>query len=125
MTRSERLLRTMKRRGGMRYGEMVRLLVKWAGHDYDEMTVVPCYYRPEERRNWTDKREWAELVERVGPPRRARRWRSFWSDNLLGGAEAYHRQGLLKRFCRKGRDGRWRVVRPIRPPFIPVNRDEA
>lgn len=119
MTRSEKMLRMMKKRDGMRYNEIVRQFVEWAGHDWNDKQLSPSFY--DNTSKWS-KKELAEMAERYDKPKSVRRWRGFWSDNLLGGCFVYHRQGLLKRFCRKGKDGKWRVVKPIKPPFVPMNR---
>jgi hypothetical protein len=119
MTRSEKLLRLMKKRGGMRYNEIVKQFVEWAGHDWNEKQLSPSVFDNASR--WS-KAELSEMTERYGKPKSVRRWRGFWSDNLLGGFEPHHRQGLLKRFCRKGKDGKWRVVKTIKPPFVPMSR---
>lgn len=64
--------------------------------------------------NYTEIRNW--LASRSGG------YQSFdetklYDFSLYGTDE---RVGLLKRFCRQNRDGRWQTVRKVSPPFTPV-----
>ncbi len=102
MTKSERVLRWIKRRGGARFSEIQRYVVEELhGRDWDERrpVVIPDEYVGQ------------IVLDRKGP----RRWRGYWADNL---------RRILPKFCELGEDKRYRVVKAIRPPFTRQTREE-
>lgn len=79
MTKTEWLLGEIKALGGLRFSEIQRLIVTMNGLDWEER-------------------------DRNG----RRRYRGYWCDYLLGNTLA-RGPGVLPKYCRKGKDGKYRV----------------
>jgi hypothetical protein len=103
VTRTQRLLEFIRDNGGATYSEIMAWLCQDMGEDWDEREDV-TYFDPITKR-WVD----------IGKGTR-RRHRGKWATNLYC---SYSRGGLLYRFCEKGPDRKWRVVREIKGPFYP------
>lgn len=92
MTKAERVLREIERRGGMTFTEIQRFVCEMNGKDYDQMVDT-----------WAGKK---------------RRWRGYWCDYLIGKNHWGRKyQGILNLFCVKGSDSRYRVSEPLTSPW--------
>jgi hypothetical protein len=79
MTKTERVLAEMKRRGGMTFTQIQEFVVTMNGLDWNT---------------------------RDGYGRR--RYRGYWCDYLLGNTDP-RGPGMLPKYCRKCKDGKYRV----------------
>jgi hypothetical protein len=89
MTKTERVLREIKKNKGMRFTDIQKFVVT------------------------TNGLNWDERCGRTGK----RKYRGYWCDWLLGGMHSNGGDGILHSFCRKGADGKWRVVKKICSPW--------
>lgn len=111
-TKAERFLRWLKRYPeGRTFSQCQRYVVeRIRGQDYEERE---------------EKIVHDPFVGRLVVGHGARKHRGAWADHFYG---TYGSPGLFAKFCEqvKGEDGktRYRVVKPIRPPFYRWNKHE-